>query len=81
MISEHAANRFSVKNDSCGILGQVWYLVVSIPDLCHLSYFCSPVDVCISAFNRVLIQLVIHYCIPDNLNPSSVFSGDRKIPI
>ena len=24
---------------SCGILGQVWYLIVSIPDLCHLSYF------------------------------------------
>ena len=23
----------------CGILGQVWYLVVSIPDLCHFSYF------------------------------------------
>ena len=22
-----------------GILGQVWYLNVSIPDLCHLSYF------------------------------------------
>ena len=22
----------------CGILGQVWYLIVSIPDLCHLSY-------------------------------------------
>ena len=22
----------------CGILGQVWYLVVSIPDRCHLSY-------------------------------------------
>ena len=22
-----------------GILGQVWYLIVSIPDLCHLSYF------------------------------------------
>ena len=22
----------------CGILGQVWYLNVSIPDLCHLSY-------------------------------------------
>ena len=27
---------------SCGILGQVWYLIVSIPDLCHLSYFCYP---------------------------------------
>ena len=23
----------------CVILGQVWYLIVSIPDLCHLSYF------------------------------------------
>ena len=23
---------------SCGILGQVWYLIVSIPDLCSLSY-------------------------------------------
>ena len=24
-----------------GILGQVWYLIVSIPDRCHLSYFYS----------------------------------------
>ena len=23
----------------CGILGQVWYLIVSIPDLCQHSYF------------------------------------------
>ena len=23
----------------CGILGQVWYLIVSFPDLCPLSYF------------------------------------------
>ena len=23
----------------CGILGHVWYLIVSIPDLCRLSYF------------------------------------------
>ena len=23
----------------CGILGQVWYLIVLIPDHCHLSYF------------------------------------------
>ena len=23
----------------CGILGQVWYLIVSIPDICPLSYF------------------------------------------
>ena len=25
----------------CYILGQVWYLIVSIPDLCHLSYLYS----------------------------------------
>ena len=24
-----------------GILGQVWYLIVSIPDFCHLSYFAN----------------------------------------
>ena len=24
-----------------GVLGQVWYLIVSIPDLCLLSYFYS----------------------------------------
>ena len=23
----------------CGILGQIWYLIVSIPDFCRLSYF------------------------------------------
>ena len=23
----------------CGILGKVWYLIVSFPDLCCLSYF------------------------------------------
>ena len=26
-----------------GILGQVWYLIVSIPDLCTLTYF-GPVE-------------------------------------
>ena len=27
----------------CGILGQVWYLTVLFPDLCHLSYFVFPI--------------------------------------
>ena len=27
----------------CGILGQVWYLIVLFPDLCHLSYFYYPI--------------------------------------
>ena len=26
---------------TCGVLGQVWYLIVSIPDLCRLPYFDS----------------------------------------
>ena len=30
---------FVVSNCPIGILGQVWYLIVSIPDLCTLSYF------------------------------------------
>ena len=25
----------------CGILGQAWYLIVSVPDLCLLLYFCQ----------------------------------------
>ena len=28
----------------CGILGQVWYLIVSISDLCHLSYFVEMIE-------------------------------------
>ena len=37
----------------CGIRGQVWYLIVSIPDHCRLSYFniisieLSPVTCCV----------------------------------
>ena len=23
----------------CSVLGQVWYLIVSIPDICYLPYF------------------------------------------
>ena len=34
-----------IANFSCGILGQVWYLIVSIPDLCHLFYYKSKVKV------------------------------------
>ena len=33
----------------CGILGQVWYLIVSMPDLCPLSYF---------ALSRLLLQML-----------------------
>ena len=30
---------------SLGILGQVWYLIVSIPDLCTLSYFLKHLNI------------------------------------
>ena len=30
---------FVVSHFPIGILGQVWYLIVSIPDLCTLTYF------------------------------------------
>ena len=39
---------FVVSSVSChfpiGILGQLWYLIVSIPDLCTITYFCICID-------------------------------------
>ena len=35
-----------------GILGQVWYLIVSIPDLCTLTYF---VFVMLSVYNYLVV--------------------------
>ena len=32
----------------CGILGQVWYLIVSFPDLCCLSYTCTSKETLVS---------------------------------
>ena len=48
----------------CGILGQVWYLIESIPDLCHLSYF-------------HITMWVPYYIIIDKLTAS--YSGPFKI--
>ena len=30
----------------CGVLGQLWYLIVSIPDLCLRTYLCFCIKVC-----------------------------------
>ena len=41
-LSLYADKLFKGENQSnfpIGILGQVWYLIVSIPDLCTLTYF------------------------------------------
>ena len=36
----------------CGVLGQVWYLIVSISDLCLLSYF--------QAFTYIYYNILTH---------------------
>ena len=36
----------------CGILCQVWYLIVLIPDLCRLPYFAMPVIYLLESFRR-----------------------------
>ena len=44
----------------CGILGRVWFLIVSFPDLCHFSYFVLSRD-SFSLFNVNGINLsIIH---------------------
>ena len=37
-------------NFPCGILDQLWYLIVSIPDLCHISCICFSKGVAILSF-------------------------------
>ena len=39
----------------CGIPGQVWYLIVSFPDLCRLPYFCN--QTCRMSINIHVLQL------------------------
>ena len=39
----------------CDILGQVWYFIVSIPNLCHLSYF-----LCAYTFNYILSTFFVY---------------------
>ena len=49
----------------CGILGQVWYLIVSIPDLCHLFLLWS---LCVCAYAQANLRLCwSHYHIVGNL--------------
>ena len=56
----------------CGILGQVWYLIVSIPDLCHLYYFFS-----IHATNTFSSNNVSEHLL---YSPKIVSEYDQEIP-
>ena len=40
----------------CGILGQMWYLILSFPDLCHLSY-------CVVSYKRKYVHGVPVNCL------------------
>ena len=43
-----------------GILGQVWYLIVSIPDLCNLTYFGYNLDVMQQSACLVLNPITVY---------------------
>ena len=42
----------------CGILGQVWYLIVLIPDLCRLSYFVLKYTIVAQSHFNILVKCV-----------------------
>ena len=41
-----------------GILGQVWYLIVSIPDLCNLTYF-SHMEISFNLTNKFILNQIL----------------------
>ena len=45
----------------CGVLGQVWNLIVSIPDLCLLSYFVTRAGI-IRVYSTELLSSQIYSC-------------------
>ena len=52
----------------CGILGQVWYLIVTIPDLCKLSFF-NYLSLHLYFQSSINVQYSPNLaCIPDTLN-------------
>ena len=57
-------NSWDTDSNKSFILGQVWYLIVSIPDLCNLTYFSSESHLysgCIVNIFCVVCILVIYY--------------------
>ena len=42
-----------------GILGQVWYLIVSIPDLCTRTYFVLCCKLQVALYGLIVVQLTI----------------------
>ena len=51
----------------CGILGQMWYFIVSIPDLCRLSYFYVRPNMCVNTAMTSAASGYISCIYPDTL--------------
>ena len=49
----------SVCHFPIGILGQVWYLIVSIPDLCNLTYFLKWIDQSLKRWSKEILTALI----------------------
>ena len=45
----------------CDTLGQVWYLIISIPDLCQHFYFKPQVAKAVVPFKEVVPLLLVHW--------------------
>ena len=52
----------------CGILGQAWYLIVSFPDLCPLSYFNGQAKQGLNNFTEIMCMAVFKI-IQNNIHP------------
>ena len=65
----------------CGILGQVWYLIVSIPDLCPLSYFVCWVifNFCCLLLTFFKISFFLKYYYRNTIRVSSGFGPDHEV--
>ena len=62
-----------------GILGQVWYLIVSIPDLCLLPYFFNVF--CMLNYYNISLQIIKIYNIiyrSQNINKFTDKKGESK---
>ena len=56
---------FSWAGNIRGILGQVWYLIVSIPDLCTLTYSVNTTTTCTNPWlqnGRIIKKKDTEYC-------------------
>ena len=62
----------------CGILGQVWYLIVPIPDLCHLSYFGVRFEILFDFLKKILYYIYdMYHHLQRNQRNNSEKEADR----